>query len=211
MKLLLILSATGALAAADSPLLAPRQLVQVPCADLGLKTCGGGCIRLSWTCCPGGQGGCPPQEYCDIGSDGEPICCPRGEVCQGPGGVNTDAHTYTRTDTIPVPGETSTIVDESIESAQTPGYEEPTESAESITTPEEVVIETTETNKPVVPTYHEPEVTPKPVPIPGPGGNGTKPNDHKPEETASAIVNSGASNSRNIFGGLLAGAAALLI
>lgn len=201
MKFLLLLSAAAALAAAHSPLLTPRQLVEVSCTDQGLTTCGDGCIPPSWTCCPDGQGNCLPGQYCDVGSDGEPACCPLGAVCQGPGGVNS----YTRTHIIPVPGETSTLVGETTETAENPGHEGPT------TTTDEVAVETTETSKPVVPISHEPEVTPKPAPIPGPRGNSTKPIDHKPEETAPAIVNSGASNSLNIVGGLLAGAAALLI
>ncbi|KAJ4198344.1 hypothetical protein FALCPG4_001918 [Fusarium falciforme] len=102
---LFALSATGVLAANRSPLLAVRQVVTIPCSDQGLKDCGTGCIQQDWTCCPSKAGGCPPTAYCDVGANGEYGCCPNGSQCGGDGGANTRG----MTNTIVVPGRTTTI------------------------------------------------------------------------------------------------------
>ena len=87
---ILSIMASAVIATADfSPALIPRQLTQIPCSQSGLKDCGTGCINFSWTCCPGGAGGCPPTKYCTLGTNGEEGCCPNGEKCTGPGGVTT--------------------------------------------------------------------------------------------------------------------------
>ncbi|KAE8148549.1 hypothetical protein BDV25DRAFT_131149 [Aspergillus avenaceus] len=78
------LLATTALAVDRTPALLARQLVELPCSYQGEKPCGDGCIPLSYTCCPGGAGGCPIGSYCDdLG------CCPNGKICSGGGGVIT--------------------------------------------------------------------------------------------------------------------------
>ncbi|RBA17792.1 hypothetical protein FPRO05_11507 [Fusarium proliferatum] len=96
--LLVALSATGVLAVQYSPsfpLLAVRQVVEVPCADQNLKDCGTGCIQMDWTCCPSRAGGCPPTAYCEVGTNQQYGCCPNGSVCSGEGGGTTRADTTT--------------------------------------------------------------------------------------------------------------------
>jgi len=96
--LLIALSATGVLAVQYSPsfpLLAVRQVVEVPCADQNLKDCGTGCIQLDWTCCPSRAGGCPPTAYCEVGTNQQYGCCPNGSICNGEGGGTTRADTTT--------------------------------------------------------------------------------------------------------------------
>ncbi|RKL17877.1 hypothetical protein BFJ68_g4142 [Fusarium oxysporum] len=96
--LLIALSATGILAVQYSPsfpLLAVRQVVEVPCADQNLKDCGTGCIQLDWTCCPSRAGGCPPTAYCEVGTNQQYGCCPNGSICNGEGGGTTRADTTT--------------------------------------------------------------------------------------------------------------------
>ncbi|KAF5021465.1 hypothetical protein F66182_6486, partial [Fusarium sp. NRRL 66182] len=116
--LLVAVSASGALASVayspSFPLLAVRQVVQVPCVDQGLKDCGSGCIEQDWTCCPSQAGGCPPTAYCEVGTNQEYGCCPNGSVCNGNGGGTTRESTNTLT----LPGGETTVVD-SINTAAT--------------------------------------------------------------------------------------------
>ncbi|KPM43694.1 hypothetical protein AK830_g2850 [Neonectria ditissima] len=232
--ILLILSASGVLAAVASPFLAERQIYKVPCGDQGKKDCGVGCIDLSWTCCPSGDGGCPSTSVCFLGSNGEYGCCPRGTVCEGAGGASTDASTSTIV--VTGEGETSTIV--SVSTA-TDDYQVPTDTTTSVapeepTTTVPAVGYTTATPSSVftttypvesstktgelstkseelsteTQTYVQPATTPEPI-IPTPGSNGTKPTGTT--TSASVIVNGAASYGINVAGGLLAGVAALLI
>ncbi|CAM1505185.1 Fc.00g108220.m01.CDS01 [Cosmosporella sp. VM-42] len=214
---LMTLAATGALADYANPFLAARQIVQVPCSEQGLKDCGVGCINLSWTCCPSRAGGCPPSARCNLGSDGEYNCCPLGAICAGPGGATT----LRSTDTIIIPGETSTIIQESTSTSTIIG--EPTTTSEPTVPAEPTTSSTTEqppppaTSTTVIPpttytttvesTLTQPSATP--IPLPTPVNNGTT-----TSTSSIAIVNAGAANgfsASNLLSGLLAGAAALLI
>jgi hypothetical protein len=80
-------SATGV-----SPLFPRQSGSYVPCSQqVGVTACGSeyNCIPDSYTCCPDGSGGCPPTEYCGVGSNGKYGCCPNGEICSGDGGAST--------------------------------------------------------------------------------------------------------------------------
>lgn len=88
---------TGVLASLSPPSFIKRQLVEVPCSEQGYKDCGDSCILPSYTCCPDGNGGCPSTSYCVTSSNGEVGCCPRGETCEGGGGVDTDTILLTST------------------------------------------------------------------------------------------------------------------
>ena len=74
---------------AGFPLLVGRQTEQLPCSAQFEKDCGGGCIPLTYTCCPDGSGGCPLGAFCTLGSNGQYGCCEAGATCEGPGGANT--------------------------------------------------------------------------------------------------------------------------
>ncbi|OHE91859.1 GPI anchored serine-threonine rich protein [Colletotrichum orchidophilum] len=110
LKTLLVLALPALALADDAFSVLKRQLVRIPCSESGLKDCGDICIPLTYTCCPGQQGGCPLTSRCWLGNNGQYACCPIGQICDGPGGVNT------------LPGETvtSTIVfTESVSDEQT--------------------------------------------------------------------------------------------
>ncbi|EAQ90466.1 predicted protein [Chaetomium globosum CBS 148.51] len=64
------------------------------CEDLGMQDCGG-CIPLDYTCCPAQTGGCPPDQRCVVGDDGEDGCCPEGYTCTGNGGVSSTTFSLT--------------------------------------------------------------------------------------------------------------------
>ncbi|KAF7564031.1 hypothetical protein G7046_g116 [Stylonectria norvegica] len=234
--LLTTLFATGAFAIFGSPLLQERQLITIPCEEQGLKDCGEGCINLSWTCCPSGAGGCGPTEYCNLASNGQYNCCPRGRVCDGPGGATT----FRSTNTVLIPGETSTVPGDTTtfpgETSTIPG--ETTTIVSTTTLPggsstiistSTATLEPTTINEPpssstlppsstvVVPpstyttTIHSTMTQPSatPIPLPTPIDNGTS-----TSTSSIAIINAGAANgysSSNMVVGLLAGAAALLI
>lgn len=204
MKFLVLLAATGVVASnLVSPLLAPRQLVEVPCSDQGLKDCGEGCIYLSYTCCPDGAGGCPASAYCNLGTNGEYNCCPRGSICGGPGGATTIRQTQTLTNTLTVPGETTTIVDESTSTI----VEESTTVIEETFTSTSTLSETFTVTYESTTTY---ETTLSQTTAAPPTRIETE--SEAPASTSSiVIVNAGAANGPNIVGGLLAGVAALLI
>lgn len=71
----------------------------------------GGCTdRTDVTCCSDGLTSCALSEYCAIGSDGVPGCCTIGEVCVGPGGINTIGFTTAITNEITITS-VSTIFD----------------------------------------------------------------------------------------------------
>lgn len=117
-----------------SPLLPRQSITELPCSSIGRKDCGTGCIDLTWTCCPDGSGGCPPTAYCDLASNGEYGCCPKGKSCVGPGGayttpifgtlteIQTEIPTATRTISQPsVPPATSTTDQGPTPCSQQPG------------------------------------------------------------------------------------------
>lgn len=54
------------------------------------KLCGSYCIPSSDICCVDSEAGCPQGTYCTTGSNGQPGCCPTGEVCGGTGGITTN-------------------------------------------------------------------------------------------------------------------------
>lgn len=102
---ILALSITGALANWMPSTLSARDLVKIPCNELGEKPCGDGCVPLTYTCCPDQAGGCPATARCDIADNGKYGCCPLGTTCKGPGGASTDFDTCTGI----IPGDTSTV------------------------------------------------------------------------------------------------------
>lgn len=176
--ILLALSAAGTLASSHSDaMLLERQLVPIPCDEQGRKDCGVGCIPLSWTCCPSGAGGCPATAYCNLGSNGEYNCCPRGQICGGPGGASTDRFT----NTVTLPGETSTIepptvtLEPTTESVPEPEPTEPAEPTEPVeptepTVPAEPTEPTVpvEPTEPAEPTYEPPSTSSSVVVVPEP-------------------------------------------
>ncbi|KAH6898257.1 hypothetical protein B0T10DRAFT_601251 [Thelonectria olida] len=217
--ILLTLSATGAFAALNNAFLAERTVYQVPCADQGKKDCGSGCIDASWTCCPDGAGGCPADESCSMGTNGEYGCCPDGETCAGEGGAITNAHTST----VLVPGGEETSAVYGVSTVPSQGYGNPP--ADTSTAPVET---------PSVPVEETTPGSPEQPPIistsAGYGNNATVPAQTTPAQTTPArttpaqttpaqttpaatppIVNGAASYGINVVGGLLAGVAALLV
>ncbi|KAJ4136582.1 hypothetical protein NW768_004199 [Fusarium equiseti] len=75
---------------ATSPFLAPRQ---ESCKTDG-KVCGKACIPESYACCPKFSIGCPPGYGCALDFNGDPGCCPIGQVCTNAfGGTTTIAET----------------------------------------------------------------------------------------------------------------------
>ncbi|KAF7543654.1 hypothetical protein G7Z17_g10563 [Cylindrodendrum hubeiense] len=210
--ILLALSATGALAAANSPFLAAREIYQVPCSETGQKECGNGCIDSSWTCCPSGAGGCPSDATCYLGTNGEYGCCPEGTTCGGEGGASTDASTNTVT--IPGEGETSTLV---TEATSTGGYEQPpveTPSSVAVETPSSEAVDSytqVETLQTETQTYVQPVTTPAGV-LPTYGSNGTQPAATTPPAVTGTDVPSVATAfGVSMVGGLVACAAAALL
>lgn len=150
----IVLLATTAFAAVEAGFLSPldrRQLVELSCAESGMKDCGSDCIPFTYTCCPGGAGGCPTaSSVCELADNGEYGCCPIGETCVGDGGVNT-LPGGTVVTTIDVPGETSSI-------EVTVSYPEETE---TVTVPEYTTTE--------VPTYTDTGSASPPAPTNGTG------------------------------------------
>jgi len=133
--LLFLLKTAAAIGADSSPQLLRRQIVsQLPCSSQGQKDCGAVCIDLSHTCCPDRASGCPVGTYCSLGSNGEYGCCQNGRTCAGPGGAFTSpGGTITSTQTILVPGETSTQT-ESTTSTLEPTETEPADTSVSTST-----------------------------------------------------------------------------
>jgi hypothetical protein len=131
-----------------------RQLIELSCAESGMKDCGTDCIPITYTCCPSGAGGCPTATTeCQLMDNGEYGCCPIGETCVGDGGVNTiPGGTETIIETIDVPGETSTIEVPEYTTTETPDVTV----TETETVPEETY---TTTETPDV-TVSMPSVTP---------------------------------------------------
>lgn len=188
MQLLVLFLAVPALAN-----LAPAGLLkrQSDCVGAGYKTCGDGCIPITWTCCPKEDGGCPASSYCDIGDNGETACCLNGFQCTGDGGVSTDYNTYTSF----IPStieETSTIVEDTTTySASLP-----------------ILTLTTETETETATETESSSVPPVDLPSPIPSGNGTTTAEPTAVPTAGANVKALAGN---LVGGVAAGAAMLLI
>ncbi|KAM0562003.1 hypothetical protein ACHAPJ_002445 [Fusarium lateritium] len=202
---LFALSASGALASVNYspafPILHARQVVEVPCADQNLKDCGTGCIQLDWTCCPSKAGGCPPTAYCEVGTNAQYGCCPNGSVCNGAGGGTTRGSTNTLT---LAGGSTTTVVQNTVvDGAKTAATESPVleGSSTAVIVPPAADTNTAASVPPVVPT----PVAPAPV-VPGPNDTPV------PVPTPSTVViNGGSSNGYSLFGGIVAGIAALMI
>ncbi|KAI8721258.1 hypothetical protein NCS52_00573000 [Fusarium sp. LHS14.1] len=227
---LFALSASGALAAYRSPLLAARQVVTIPCSDRGLKDCGTGCIQQDWTCCPSKAGGCPPTAYCDVGTNGEYGCCPNGSQCGGDGGANTQA----MTSTIVIPGRTTTIYNPlDTEEPQGPIVETQTS----------LIIEVSQTtidipisqsnsgsgdggsggdggdggdggaagSSDVPPVIQTPNPSPDPNPVPVPGTETVSGTPVPVPVPTPVTVNAASSNGYSWIGGIVAGLAALLL
>ncbi|KAF4962145.1 hypothetical protein FSARC_9762 [Fusarium sarcochroum] len=221
--ILFALSASGALASVNYspsfPILVARQVVEVPCADQNLKDCGTGCIQLDWTCCPSKAGGCPPTAYCEVGTNSQYGCCPNGSVCNGVGGGTTRGSTNTLT---LAGGETTTVVQGTVveSSMNTAATDAPVLEGSSTAVivppvPDTMVSDTNTASSvpPVVPDPNNSASVPPVVPTaPAPVVPG--PND-TPVPTvptpSSVVVNGGSSNGYSLFGGIMAGLAALLI
>lgn len=200
LKLLtLALSATGALAAlrAGTPSLLGRgdSGELLPCSAQGQKDCGKGCIDLGWTCCPDGAGGCGPSDVCNMGNNGQYNCCPRGKVCDGPGGVTThDGKTLTSTIV-----STQTVTSAATKTV-TVSSQPPPASSSSVVSP------------PVSkPTTSTPPVSKPTTTTPPPGTGVTQKPTTKPTTTSVVIVTAGAAQVVPGFIGVVAGAAALLL
>ncbi|KAM0238901.1 hypothetical protein ACHAP5_008536 [Fusarium lateritium] len=209
--MLLALSASAALASVQYspsfPLLAVRQVVEVPCSEQNLKDCGTGCIQQDWTCCPSKAGGCPPTAYCEVGTNQQFGCCPNGSICNGNGGgttrVSTDTLTLAGGDTTTLVQAPNTAETQSpvVEGSSTAIIVPPPVDTASVPPPADtasVVV------PPVVPSPVAPIVpapgTPAPVvpvvPVPTPD---------------TVIVNAGSSNRYSLFCGVMAGFAALVV
>lgn len=200
-SLLLAFTTFGAVIATKTSDFTPldkRQSTDVPCSELNLKGCGDACIPLSYTCCPSGEGGCPATAYCDLISDGEYGCCPRGEVCVGGGGVQTSITTiYSTTQEEPT------------------DYPEPEEPEPEEPEPEEPEPEEPEPEEPEPEEPEEPDtsVPPAPWPTPIPSNDTGIPTasptgEEPPVATDAAAVNGFVAT--NLLGGLVAAAAVLL-
>ncbi|KAL4726394.1 hypothetical protein ACLX1H_007075 [Fusarium chlamydosporum] len=205
--LLLAIFASGALAnvqySPSFPLLAVRQVVEVPCADQNLKDCGTGCIQTDWTCCPSKAGGCPPTAYCEVGGNSEYGCCPNGSVCNGDGGGSTRGTTNTLT---LGGGETTTVVQSGANTAAT---ESPILEGSSTAV---IVPPPVDTASPTAPAEASsvPPVLPNPAPQPVVPGTPGVPVIPVPTPS-SVIVNGGTSNRYSLFGGIVAGVAAIVL
>ncbi|RYP69957.1 hypothetical protein DL771_005748 [Monosporascus sp. 5C6A] len=202
--LLLGILASLAVATKHSPSqLVERQLVPVPCADLGQIDCGVGCIDPGWECCPSLDGGCPPTDYCILLSNGEYGCCPVGETCVGEGGAVTftSVSTTTITDetTIDTPAPTATITASEVTSETTTEVPLPTS---TVTASEDVTSSVTYSA--------ETSITPPAFThSPSTSSNGTfTPTTTPPIATAAAALNRVTGCP---LGGLLAGVAAFLL
>ncbi|KAF4456397.1 gpi anchored serine-threonine rich protein [Fusarium austroafricanum] len=197
--LLIALSASSALASVQYsprfPLLAIRQVVEVPCSDQKLKDCGSGCIQLDWTCCPSREGGCPPSAYCEVGTNQKYGCCPNGSVCNGEGGGTTRGSTDTLT---LAGGDTTTVVQGgggggANTAETTPPVLEGSSTAVIVPPP----VDTASTIPPVLPPspVNPAPVPGTPVPLPTP---------------STVVVNEGSSSRFSLVGGILAGLVALI-
>ncbi|GKU05215.1 gpi anchored serine-threonine rich protein [Fusarium langsethiae] len=203
--LLIALSASGALASVQYspsfPLLSVRQVVEVPCSEQKLKDCGTGCIQQDWTCCPSQQGGCPPTAYCEVGTNAQYGCCPNGSVCNGEGGGSTRGSTDTMT---LAGGDTTTVVQGGGNTAATqPPVLEGSSTAVIVPPP----VDTPVASSSVPPVLPVPSGTPVPLPVPVPETPGVVP----VPTPSSVIVNGGTSNRYSMFGGIVAGVAALVL
>ncbi|KAM0339441.1 hypothetical protein ACHAPQ_001701 [Fusarium lateritium] len=206
--MLLALSASVALASVQYspsfPLLAVRQVVEVPCSEQNLKDCGTGCIQQDWTCCPSKAGGCPPTAYCEVGTNQQFGCCPNGSICNGNGGGTTRGST----DTLTLAGGDTTTVVQSPNTAETqPPVVEGSSTAVIVPPPVDTAsvppaVDTASVAvPPIVPSSVAPIVpapgTPVPVvPVPTPD---------------TVITNAGSSNRYSLFCGVMAGFAALVV
>ncbi|SPJ73093.1 uncharacterized protein FTOL_02822 [Fusarium torulosum] len=200
--MLLALSASAALASVQYspsfPLLAVRQVVEVPCSEQKLKDCGTGCIQQDWTCCPSKAGGCPPTAYCEVGTNQQYGCCPNGSICNGDGGGTTRGSTDTLT---LAGGDTTTVVQAPNTAATQPPVIEGSSTAVIVPPPVDTAPVPPVVPSPVAPIVPAPgtpaPVVPVPVvPVPTP---------------STVIVNAGSSNRYSLFCGVLAGFAALIV
>ncbi|KAL6925220.1 hypothetical protein ACHAPO_011446 [Fusarium lateritium] len=223
--LLIALSASGALASVQYspsfPLLSVRQVVEVPCSEQSLKDCGSGCIQQDWTCCPSKQGGCPPTAYCEVGTNAQYGCCPNGSVCNGEGGGSTRGSTDTLTlaggdATTVVQGGGNTAATEPpvLEGSSTavivpPPVDTPVDTpmASSPVPPVDTPVDTPMASSPVPPVLPVPSGTPVPLPVPQTPGVPVVP----VPTPSSVVVNAGTSNRYSMFGGIVAGVAALVL
>ncbi|CAF3470293.1 unnamed protein product [Fusarium graminearum] len=207
--LLIALSASGALASVQYspsfPLLSVRQVVEVPCSEQKLKDCGEGCIQEDWTCCPSKQGGCPPTAYCEVGTNAQYGCCPNGSVCNGEGGGSTRASTDTLT---LAGGDTTTVVQGGVNTAETePPVVEGSSTAVIVPPPVDTPVDTPVASSPVPPVLPVPSGTPVPLPVPQTPGVPVVP----VPTPSTVVVNGGTSNRYSMFGGIVAGVAALVL
>lgn len=230
MKFLLVaLSATSVAAVgmgmSNPSFIVPRQLVKIPCSEEGLATCGDGCINIGWSCCASQDRGCPPTAYCVLGTNGEYGCCDKGKICVGEGGATTLRRTETLTNTLTVPSETSTVVQESTTTLQPEDTTESTtvvkQTSTTVITLSDTFTVTYESTTSIETTIKGSLTTATPVPLPTPvssqgSSSGSSPTAPPPAATTTsiAIVNAGAANGysgNGILGGLIAGVLALLI
>ncbi|KAF6823719.1 GPI anchored serine-threonine rich protein [Colletotrichum plurivorum] len=156
--LLLALTASPALAL-EAEGTSPLFRRQSTCA-IGWKVCGDGCIPQLYTCCPSQKGGCSSvTSVCQLGSNGEYLCCPIGRTCVGAGGVTTipgGGGTIISTRTVAVPGDDETSTSTSTFTIDVPGFtstftvDVPDVSSKTTTTTSEAD-ETTNVPTPVIP------------------------------------------------------------
>lgn len=196
---ILALSITGALANWMPSTLSARDLVKIPCNELGEKPCGDGCVPLTYTCCPDQAGGCPATARCDIADNGKYGCCPLGTTCEGPGGASTDFNTRTGI----IPGDTSTVTIPQKPTSTT----EPTSTEEPTSTTEPTSTEELPSSSATSYSASTPFTTVSSAPVPSRVPNATATTPPPPVITAGATTN-GLSASGLI--GVLAGALALL-
>ncbi|RGP67061.1 gpi anchored serine-threonine rich [Fusarium longipes] len=199
--LIIALSTSGAIASMQYspsfPLLSVRQVVEVPCSEQNLKDCGTGCIQQDWTCCPSQKGGCPPTAYCDVGTNAQYGCCPNGSVCNGEGGGSTRGSTDTLT---LVGGDTTTVVQPGASQAETSA---PVLEGSSTA----VIVPPADTSVPPILPVPSDSAVPLPVPVPETPGVPVVP----VPTPSSVIVNGGSSNRYSLFGGIVAGVAAIVL
>lgn len=161
----------------------PELLKRQSDCPIGYKVCGEGCIFSTWTCCPREDGGCPPTSVCGIADNNETGCCPIGRTCTGDAGVDTDYNTWTSTIWSTIEEEPSTTT----YSASLPIL--------TLTTETETIVEPSDTSVP-----------PVDLPSPIPTGNATA-TEIPPIPSGDAA----AANGVNLVGGVIAGAAMLLL